>query len=360
MPKLSATDTVKLYSGENPPAICYLCGEDGLTVSQTAQRILKKLTDGDDMAYTAFDGQELDFDRLADACGFCPMFQPYNVIVIRDLDADILTPTVTDSLLKLLGDLPPRVVVLVIIRGLTVYEVRRNEPAFTPKHKKIAGFFEKNGVLCICEKKNVIQLGKAIQDRAKRHGCDISREDAELLANRCLCDSTLIHSELDKLMACADGEPITFEMIDALTVQQPDADAFRLARAVTSGDGTTAFRLLSALTAKSEDSKTILGLLSILSGTFTDLYRAKLGAGSAKQIADICADFGYPKNREFAVRNALRDCNAMSIAQLRTCIKVLRETDRACKSSRTPPLMLLEQAIVRMLRIKRDGQEDLR
>ena len=357
MAKLSAADTVRAFSGENPPSICYLCGEDGVAVAQTEQRILKKLTDGDAMAYTAFDGQELDFDRLADACGFCPMFQPYNVILVRDLNADILAPSVTDDLLKLFGDLPPRVVVLIVMRGISVYEVKRNEPSFTPKHKKFASFCEKNGVLCICEKPNTIQLGKQIIERAKRHGCTISREDAELLANRCLCDSTLVHTELDKLMACADGGEITFAMLDALTVQQPDADAFRLARAVTGGDGAGAFRLLQALTAKSEDSKTILGLLSILSGTFTDLYRAKLGTDHALQVADIAVDFGYPKNREFAVRNALRDCRAMTVPQLRGCIRILRETDRACKSSRTAPRMLLEHAIVRMLRVRRDGSE---
>lgn len=360
MPKLSVTDTVKQFAADAPPSLCYLCGEDGITVTQTLQKIIKKLTDGDAMAYTEFDGQELDYDRLADACSFCSMFQPYNVILIRDLDGDLLAPTVMENLVKLLSDLPDRVIVLIVIQGIAVYEVKRNEAVFLPKQKKIASICEKKGVLCICEKKNAVQLGKQIMERAKRHGCDISRGDAELLANRCLCDSTLIHSELDKLMACADGSLITSEMLDALTVQQPDADAFQLARAVTGNDGTTAFRLLAALTARSEDAKTILGLLAILSGTFTDLYRAKLGAGNAKQISEICEDFGYPKNREFSVKYAMRDCTAMSLPQLRTCIRILRETDRACKSSRTAPKMLLEQAIVRMLRVRRDGQEDIR
>lgn len=357
MPKLAAADAVREMSSETPPGLCYICGEDGVAVSQTEQRILKKLTDGDAMAYTAFDGQNLDLERLTEACGFCPMFQPFNVILIRDLDGDSMAPSDMDTLLKLWETLPPRVVVLAVIRAIPVYEVKRGAPVFLQKQKKITSFFEKNGILCICEKKNVIQLGKQIQERAKRHGCEISREDAELLANRCLCDSTLIRSELDKLMACADGEPITFAMIDALTVQQPDADAFRLARAVTAADGKTAFRLLQALTAKSEDSKTILGLLSILSGTFTDLYRARLGLGASRRSEDVTADFGYPKNREFAVRNAMRDCKTMTIPQLRACIRILRETDRACKSSRTAPRLLLEQAIVRMLRIDREGRE---
>ena len=357
MPKLAATDLVKQVGTDNPPQLCFICGEDTLTVTQTEKRIRKKLTDGDALSDTVFDGQAPDLDRLADACSFCPMFQPYNLIILRDLDPDTVPAADIDRMITIFGEIAPQTVVLVVMTAVPVYEIRRNEPSILPKFKKITTFFEKNGVLCICEKRNAIMLGKQIIERAKRHGSEISRQDAEDLANRCLCDSTLIHTELDKLLACADGEPITHEMLDALVAALPDADAFRLARAVTGGNGKAAFRLLEQLTAKSEDTKTILGLLTILSSTFTDLYRAKLGQGAAKQQQEIAADFGYPKNREFAVRNAMRDCGSMSLPQLRTCIRILRMTDKNCKSTKTPPRMLLEQAIVRMLRVRRDGTE---
>ena len=357
MPKLAAADLLREIGSEQPPQLCFLCGEDTLAVAQLEKKIRKKLTDGSAMSDTAFDGQAVDLDRLADACSFCPMFEPYNVILIRDFEPEMHTPAAVDTMIAAFENAAPRVVVLFVMRAIPVYEVKRGAPVILPKFKKLAGFFEKNGVLCICEKKNAIQLGKQIQERAKRHGSEISRELSEQLANRCLCDSTLIQAELDKLLACADGEPITQEMLDALVAALPDADAFRLARAVTGGNGTAAFRLLKDLTAKSEDSKTILGLLSVLSNTFIDLYRAKLGQGAAKQIPAVAEEFGYPKNREFAVRNAMRDCGSVTLPKLRTCIRILRETDRACKSSRTAPRLLLEQAIVRMLCVKRDGSE---
>ena len=359
MAKMTAADLLREFTPEKIPQAVMLCGEDTLSVAQLEQRILKKLTEGDAPAYTAFDGQAPDLDRLADACAFCPMFQPYNVILIRDLDADAVPAADIDAMLALWKDLPDRVVVLVVMRSLPVYEVKRGAPVILPKYKKLAGFFEKQGILCICEKKNAITLGKQIAERAKRHGSEISRADAELLANRCLCDSTLIHTEMNKLLACADGGPITREMLDDLTAPLPDADVYQMARAVTNGNGAAALRMLADLTARSEDTKTILWLMSILSATFTDLYRAKLGLGTAREAEQIVADFGYPKNREFSVKYAMRDCAAMSLPQLRTCVRILRETDKNCKSTRTAPKLLLEQAIVRMLCVKRDGSEVL-
>ena len=358
MPKLAAADLVREIGSENPPQLCFVCGEDTLAVAQLEQRIRKKLTDGDALSDSVFDGQEVDLERLADACSFSPMFQPYNLILIPDFDPDAHPAAAIDTMLGIFGDLAPRTVVLIVMRALPCYEVKRNAPVFLPKFKKLTSFFEKQGVLCICEKKTAIQLGKQIQERAAKHGSEFPRPLAEQLANRCLCDSALIHTELDKLLACANGEPITADMLDALTAPLPDADAFRLARAVTGGNGTAAFRLLEALTAKSEDAKTILGLLTVLSAVFIDLYRAKLGQGAAKQAEVIAADFAYPKNREFAVRNAMRDCGSMTVPQLRICIRILRAADKSCKSSRTPPRLLLEQAIVRMLRVRRDGSEE--
>lgn len=358
MPKLAAADLLKAIGSENPPQLCFVCGEDTLAVAQLEKRIRKKLTDGDALSDTVFDGQEVDLDRLADACSFSPMFQPYNLILIPDFDPDAHPASAVDTMLGIFEEPAPRTVVLIVMRSLPCYEVKRGAPVFLPKFKKLTAFFEKQGVLCICEKKTAIQLGKQIAERAARHGSEISRHDAEDLANRCLCDSSLINTELDKLLACADGAPITTDMLNALTAPLPDADAFRLAKAVTGGNGTAAFRLLEALTARAEDSKTILGLLSVLSTAFIDLYRAKLGQGAAKQTETIAADFGYPKNREFAVRNAMRDCGSMTVPQLRTCIRILRETDKSCKSTRTPPRLLLEQAIVRMLRVKRNGAEE--
>ena len=357
MPQLDAQDTMRLFEGENPPQLVFLCGEDSLTVSKLEQKILKKLTDGGDLADSVFDGQEPDVDRLLDACAFSPMFQPYNVIIIRDLLPDAVNAAQWEQLYAAWHELPSCVVVMISMRSQPVYEVKRNVPQILPKYKKLTSFFEKEGVLCICAKKDAVTLGRMIMDKAKRRGSDITRTLAEELAARCLCDSTLIMSELEKLLACANGEPITAEMLDALTAKLPDADVFQMAKAVTAGRGAEALRLLDMLTAKSEDSKTILGIMSILSGNFVDLYRAKLALAAGIPAEKASEDFGYPKNRSFAMKYAYRDARSMGIAQLRTCVRILRDADRACKSSKTPPRLLLEQAIVRMLRVDKNGNE---
>lgn len=81
---------------------------------------------------------------------------------------------------------------------------------------------------------------------------------------------------------------------------------------------------------------------------FADLYRAKCALSAGISADQTAADFAYPKNRLFAVKNARRDAARFSSAQIRRCVCVLCETDLALKSSRTPPRITLEQMLGEM------------
>jgi len=59
-----------------------------------------------------------------------------------------------------------------------------------------------------------------------------------------------------------------------------------------------------------------------------------------------------PSGREFAVRNALRDCAKSSLPKLRACVAILCETDAALKSTRTDGRIQIEMAITKMLTAK--------
>ena len=115
MPKLAAADLLREIGSEHPPQLCFLCGEDTLAVTQLEKRIRKKLTDGDALSDTVFDGQEVDLDRLADACSFSPMFQPYNLILIPDFDPDAHPSSAVDTMLGIFAEPAPRTVILIVM-----------------------------------------------------------------------------------------------------------------------------------------------------------------------------------------------------------------------------------------------------
>ncbi len=103
--------------------------------------------------------------------------------------------------------------------------------------------------------------------------------------------------------------------------------------------------LLSELYDEQTDSIQILGAISM---AFTDLYRARVATNDGVSQSDVVKDFNY-RGRDFAVKNAFRDCLKVSAERMRKCIKILADTDIALKSSRTDSRLLLEKAITSML-----------
>ena len=51
-----------------------------------------------------------------------------------------------------------------------------------------------------------------------------------------------------------------------------------------------------------------------------------------KMYGDVAGDFKYPKNREFAVKNAYSECANISLERIRKTIAVLSETDFQLKT----------------------------
>ena len=186
-------------------------------------------------------------------------------------------------------------------------------------------------------------------ERASRSGCSLSRQNAEQIAQLCLCDTMRIGNELDKLCAYAEGGEITGEAISMLVAREDSLNAFALARAVTARNGRAAMEALDIL---SQQRNEPVMLLSAITSAFLDLYRAKAAQAAGKHHEHVLEDFSY-KGREFAVKNAFRDAGKSSLEQMRACILILRDTDAALKSTRLDGRILIEEAITRMLAVER-------
>ena len=326
---------------------CYLFfGKDIATLESITKKLVLKLVppEAQDLNYHFFPAGAFDINGLSDAVSALPMFSDRVVAAVNDFDADKCGSKELDALKEIISDIDPETTTVIFYA--TAVDLCGGKKALTTANKKLAEHIEKCGGMVVeFGFKSPAELAKYIISSVEKQSAAISRPAAILLAESCRSNLLMINSEIAKLSSYRFGGEISEQDIRDLVSGQIETDAYKLARAVTSRDRNLAFSLLDDLYSLQKETN---ALLSAISASFLDLYRAKLALMSGRGKTDIEADFNY-RGREFAITNALRDCQRVPIERLRECIAVLSECDIGIKSLRTDDRLQLEKAITKML-----------
>ena len=351
MPNMTAADISKKLRSEPPARLYCLYGQDTGALESFAASLINKLCPKSDrtMNLHRFDGSSLDVNAFYEACEMLPMFAQRVVVTVNDLNMETLNKTAGDRLRSVLSDLPETTTVVIYSTGVDLY---KNKRSLTDKNKRFADFCAKHGITCEFAFKRAYELAKSISQAFEKEGCSIGKQDAEYLAECCLCESAAIKQEIVKLTSYAPGRQITRADIDALCIKKVESDGFALASNILRSNAVMVFTRIRELAAQNYEAFEILGSISF---SLNDLYRARLALSSGRTQASVASDFKYPKNREFAVRNAFNEVQNVSLVRMRKVIKIFSDTDLYLKtrsSGRRGDLLVLEEAAAKAMALR--------
>jgi len=339
----------------------YIYGNDISGVQKLTRDMLKILTEGnEDFSLTRLNGRNVNTSELYDTVQLMPMMSEYNCIFINDYNCEKpldnmqghKAEDLNKNLIEVLKSVPPQTVIIFNVTGFEIkmkFDRKSNSYIIADKNKKLFDYIQKNGVCCEVSVKNARELAKDICSKVAGKGSKISLKNAGLLAEMCLSDTLAIENEIDKLCSYVQENEITAEIIGMLVHRQSDMTVYKLANAVVSMNRNLAFEAIDELNVD-KDNRVIV--MSAVTAGFLDLYRAKCALQSGVTADSVVRDFSYGA-RSFAVRNAYRDCSAMSIGRLRKCIEILCDTTAILNSSAgADPKIMLEKAVAEMLAVR--------
>lgn len=343
MAEISPAELLKKIKSGDLSRAYYIYGKDVSTVANASKAVLKKhLGKSWESDVTKISGSELDVSALADMLEIYPMFSQINAVFINDLNAEELSADNLKILTETIKNLPDYALLVINITG---FDVKKGKKTMTAKNKKIADSISKIGIVCECSFKTVPVLAKLIVDKVQKRGCIISKKAAEILAEICHCDTMMIENEIEKLCSYRESSEINIEDIEELVSIGIETDAFKLSRAIANINPPLAMGIVARLIDKKEEPVSIISAVSM---SFLDLYRARTAMASDKRTYDVINDFNYG-GRKFAVENAFRDCRRISLESLRKCIELLRNADRSLKQTGAIPSLILEKTVTEML-----------
>lgn len=349
MPVMSDSELIKSIKKGDIKKAYFFWGKDTAAIENVTKKLTERLIakQDRDMNYHFMNASDFSASELYDISQSMPFFADRIVTLINDLNAEGLR---ADEL-KLLFDAVSEAdaSTSTVIFYTTGVDLTGGKKSLSAKNKKLADHISKcGGIVTEFAYKKPNELVKHIQQRLGESGCFMSPKNAELLAEMLGCKLLDIDNECDKLSSYASSGEITEEMIELLASDQLETDAYKLSRAIIYGKRAEAFKILDKLYAHQAEP---IPLLTVVSGSVMDLYRAKTALLSRRTESDVIEDFNY-RGRDFAVKNAFRDCRSMSIEKLRYSISVLSDCDIDMKSKRTDPKVMLETAITKILTAK--------
>jgi DNA polymerase-3 subunit delta len=339
---LSDTELIKNVRQNKIEPVYFLYGKELVLLEKSVDILVKKIVSGTMKSFNLqkFDSDKLTIEEIQNAAEALPMMAEKKCVLVNNLNVEKISASQNQALKSLLADIPSSTV---LIFSITAFDVNLKK---MPKFKSFADLISKHGTVTEFGLKDKRDLIKVLCERAEKQGCSLSSSVAGKIIDRCGQSLHVLYNELQKLCDYAGEGEITLGMVAQGTTESVESSAFDLSKAILRGDYDRSLHLLNELFYQRIEPVVILGALNL---SFIDLYRAKCATMSGKKVQDILNDFGYKKNVEFRVKNAVNDASKHSLSHLRTCINSLMDADQKLKSTGLDGKILLEQLVCKML-----------
>ena len=347
MPSITETDLKNSLKSGKFSNVYLVFGDEPYLKTHYCSQIIQKAVKPDFAAFNChiFDSSDTDLKQVSECAEALPMMDERTCVVVKDLNLSTLNKQQSEILSQPIEDVADTTLLLFWMQNVQV-DMKKND-----KWKSVVHLFEKNGDVLALNRRTVAQITKLLVSGAKKRGKILDDRLAQYLISLVGDDLNALLNETEKLCFYCKGNEVTKQDIDSIVTRSVEASVFDLAGHIVNSDAKKAFKTLSALFFAKTDP---INISAALISAYIDMYRAKVYVTSGFQASEAAKYYNY-KNREFRLRNALRDASGTDLHQLRQCLDVLSQTDIKLKSTSADKKILLEETIVKLMLIS-NGQ----
>ncbi len=298
---------------------------------------------GEDTETTVLDGPTPDIEQIVMAAGTISFFSSRRVVELPDLEPKTYSDSDLDALCDALETAENAVFFIT-----STYPMEYGRMQTTKAAQKLIAHCKKIGYVAELAEPRPAELQQILVEHAAQQGATLPKQVAASLIERCGTSLSLLENEVDKVCALANYQTVTAEMVVALGTQSLEADVFDMVRLITSKRTTAACEKLQTLLRLQNEP---IAITAALIGSYTDLYRVKLGQVTGRNYSTVFKEYGY-KGKDYRLKKSLETASRYSIGQLERCMSVLTETDQSLKSQPIQNSILLELAICRLANVE--------
>ncbi|MDZ4763583.1 MAG: DNA polymerase III subunit delta [Chloroflexota bacterium] len=325
----------------NPTPVFYIFhGDDDLTIDAEVANMSARMGDNGDLNTRRFDGEQTSVSEIMGAALAFPFLSDKRLVIVRDLLAWLGRKGAGET-------------------GKKAVELLTNEIPNLPDWTRLV-FVEREK---LPEANKLIKLARSdprgyeknfstpddsadwiIQRARTAYNVAIDPHAASALAAVTTyekhADLRRADSELFKLWAYTEGQPITEAHVALLTPYSAEAGVFAMVDALAERRADRATALLHQLLDQGEN---IFGIYANIVRTFRLMLLAREALDTGKKPGDLAAEMGMKST--YPLEKAFKQAKSFSLVQLETIYRRLRDYDRDIKTGVIEPLLALDLLI---------------
>lgn len=255
---------------------------------------------------------------LEEAVDCLPMMGERTLVSIVDFDLFKAGEADRNEFCRILSSLPDYCCVVFLYDEI---------PFSGDARTKLYKVLKEKGTIASFEYQNENDLADWLTRRFRAMDKDIKRDTALFIVRRCGKDMTFLASEAEKIGCYARGREITQEDVTAVTLPQPEVQAFSLMNAVGDRDFNSAVLILNQMFQLQEN---IFGVIGQLSTQMRRLYSARLALDSRRGPGYLADLWGIS---DFACQNLLNSARRMDTQWCRHAVLRLQEIENMVKGA---------------------------
>lgn len=288
----------------------------------------------------AFEAGDSPVGRVLEAANTLPMMAKKRLVIVRGVerlekagesDDDRKRPSPSDAIAQYVASPSPSTCLVLVGTKLD-------------GRRKLATVSRKAGIVVACDPLRPHQLAGFVREEVKRRGHAIQTDVADAIVDLVGADLASLIDAVERLsLYVGEKNEIDEEAVHACIARVRVGSVWGLADAVAARDRSTAMKLLDENFDPRDRGLPLLGLLAS-SVRKTLKVRALLQTGASAEEAARVA--GLPP---FRARDAAAQAKKFRDGELERAVAILAEADLALKGSKRPPLLVLEEAVARIM-----------
>lgn len=314
--------------------ILFLYGEESYLIHERLRALrfgFVKKYDALRVSETVMEGEKFSLDDFARALHSGGLFTMKRLIIVRDAVKNIRDSETKKRIIELLKGLnDERTVVIFIeygsgVKGADALLAYLKSLAHAEKFHAVQGSALEWWIRAEVKKQGGVMEPSAMSELARRAGGDLWK----------------IHSEIEKLLAHANGRPVIANDIQLFLEHAVDDNVFHLTDALGEQNAKLALELVDAQLKLGAEP---LALLSTLAWYWKTLVRVKRKIREGVPQSAIAKELGI---HPFVAEKAVRQASRFAVSQLTMLFDQLLEIDRTLKTTSEDAGLLFDLFVVR-------------